>query len=113
VVEVKIESNNVMMDCSCSLCGRDFELSGITAVLYIDGKSEGDICPNCFKGGQAGIRKQLQKHVAELREQSTTIVQEMLDHAAEDEKLTQGEIICPSQAEWDRLYGKWIEHCKG
>ncbi len=56
MMEVKIESNNLLTEGCCHLCQKEFQLDIIGTVFYIKGERQGDLCDDCFKLVARGIK---------------------------------------------------------
>ena len=108
-LEVRIESNTMLMDFCCWVCRRVSDPADVAAILYVDGVKLGDICLDCFKGGPEGIRKTLLDVAAELRETSETIAEDMREEAATLKGMAAGDISCPTQEEWRGLQQEAIK----
>ncbi len=109
MLEIKLEPNGMGGRWTCYYCGNGFELDNIVILLCEDGKQVGDICFECFNGGPEVRRRHLLNKASELREETKTVVQEMLTEADMLEKEATREIDCPTQLEYKQLETELIK----
>ena len=67
---VKIESNNVLTDFPCVICGRIYDAGPAIAVLSNGKETLGDVCPKCLALGLEGAAAQLKEQAEGLHKEA-------------------------------------------
>lgn len=103
MLKIELRFNNCLMEVECLVCRRPFMLENVAAVACDEeGNELANVCPNCVKAGEEKMKRFLSVNAMTLQQEG----EELLQAAAFFEEVAAGEILCPSEAEWEGMLEK-------
>ena len=113
MLEIKIQGCNIIMRTQCCLCNSSLETDFMrTVVAYDNGELLGDVCDECVKRGEAGLRVMFERdakgRITELPETMRRI-RKQAEHLQE---LARGPIQCLTVEELEAArFQSEIDYC--
>lgn len=84
MLRVSFHKYDLCISSFCIICGANFIVENVEAVLRMDDKRLGNVCPECVKRGPRKFSKVLRKQIRKLNDKAKVL-----------EKLSKQEISCP------------------